>query len=94
MGYIRSSISYHWWVFEIAQEMVLKWMPWKPIEDNNEDNLFDRDKKEEEILMMTILIFVIPKKLKIDKMDKSICEKKLGDDEKKTVKLILNPFFL
>ena len=44
--------------------------------------------------MMTILIFVIPKKLKIDKMDKSICEKKLGDDEKKTVKLILNPFFL
>ena len=44
--------------------------------------------------MMTILIFVIPKKLKIDKMDKSICEKKLGDDEKKTVKLILNPFYL
>ena len=45
MGYIRSSISYHWWVFEMAQEMVSKWMPWKPIKDNNEDNLFDRDKK-------------------------------------------------
>ena len=45
-------------------------------------------KKEEEILMTIIRLFIMPKKLKIDKFDECICEKKLDDDDIDVVKVI------
>ena len=72
----------------MAQEIVSKWIPWKIIEDTNEDNHFDRDKKRRINLNDEILIFIILKKLKIDKLDESICENKLGDDDIEVVKFV------
>ena len=60
----------------------------KIIEDTNEDNHFDRDKKRRINLNDEILIFIILKKLKIDKLDESICENKLGDDDIEVVKFV------
>ena len=59
-----------------------------PIEDINEDNHLDRDKERRRNLNDDNPSFYHTKKLKINKLDESIYERKLGDDDIEVVKVV------